>query len=83
MSELESELQYTNNPKHQNPGICLLCMCQKDEQSPTHRPNGLDSMFWCKRCGKYLGLHDMDRYYLSEEYKAEVARQKSGIGAPQ
>jgi hypothetical protein len=43
--------------------------------------NGLDTMFWCKKCGKFLGLHDMDRYYLSELYKAESAI-RGGEGAP-
>jgi hypothetical protein len=77
-----SDLQYTDRPKDQNPGVCFLCMCSKDEQSPTHMLNGLNSIFWCKRCGRFLGLHDMDIYFHSAQYSIEQAKRKQREGAP-
>ena len=76
-----SELQYTDRPKDRNPGVCYLCTCSKDEQSPTHMPDGLDTMFWCKRCGRFLGLHDMDNYFHSPQYATERDMKKQREGA--
>jgi hypothetical protein len=60
------EFQYKDRPKDQNPGVCFLRICPKDQQAPTHMPNGLDTIYWCKQCGMYLGLHDMDDYFQRE-----------------
>jgi hypothetical protein len=76
-----SELQYIDRPKSQNAGICHLCMCLDDQRRPTHDSYAVgNTMYWCKRCGLYLGLRDMDAYYQSETYAIEKAfrQQKAG-----
>lgn len=76
-----SEFQYNDKPKNPNTGIRHLCMCPDDQQQPAHDSDAAgNTVYWCKRCGLYLGLRDMDAYCQSETYLMEKAFRKQKAG---
>ena len=73
--------QYNDKPKNPNIGIRHLCMCRDNQQQPTNDSDSGNTIYWCKRCGLYLGLRDMDAYYQSEATDAiKRAHRKQNSG---
>jgi len=84
MSDTDSDsdtLPYIDKPKHQISGVWPLCKCPTEEQRPTHLAGPMQTIYWCKKCGLYLKLWDMDAYQYSDQFaiEKEYRKQQGGL----
>lgn len=61
-------------------------MCDNANQAPTHDSDSLGKLFfWCKNCGLYLKMQDIDASYDTERTEKRLRRSqdpgRNSIGA--